>query len=425
MKQSYTTHDWHDVKEHVKNVNAELYDIIDEISPDLPIKLAKYPYGVKISDVNSYYIPTKDGFKGYDAADYPYFLSLDKKLESYIEYDNHISFGQIYSPGTLFPVSQEMSKYPRFNARPSSIFSLMSGLRNINMMPLHQDNDSYYQLVERHNIDSKLSPKNIKDHQKILSAIIKEKSSDWHCSLLIFDGKWRKNTETNPKWHRLYQYILEQSIKVNFAKRSIFHLNNMLYDITKKRRLKIKPFTIEAIKQLLLIAIGDIPGYRPAIDESGLPVELITNTFNEEYSPLNTPVIIEPHTYNPTEPGAPLYHSLCANDFNINEIKSIRPLQYLSEIANYLTIFFEEFKAHPYARGSIYGKLGDLMACRYYSALGGTEGIADVESLLTDDPRFDDIYDKHQKNSYHGLSKRSIFAKSLVSFTFDANSLYN
>jgi hypothetical protein len=423
MKPSYSTVDWQDIKHKIRPINLKLFDIIEEISPKLPIKLVKYPYGMKISDPDLYYVPTGSGLDAFNASDYPYFLSLDKNLESYIEYGDAIVPGQVYTPGTFFPVNQEMSKYPKFNTRPGSLFSLMAGLRNISMMPLNQKNDSYYDLVRKFNIDARLSPGNIRDHQEILASIIKEHDTNWHASILIFDEEWKKNIQTNKKWFPLYQYILEQSIRINSAKRNIFYLDYMLFDITKKLRLRIKPFTINAIKQLLLIAIGDIPGFRPAMDDSGAPIKIITETFNTEYEPLNTPIIIEPHTYNPAEPVGPLYHSLFASDFNTNEQKTFRPLKYLAEISDYLDIYLNEFKDHLYSKNSIYGRLADIMMCRYYSSLGSSGNIEETERLQKYDPRFQSLHEKHKLTSRSGLFKRSLFTKALVSFELDTSKL--
>lgn len=414
---------WNEIKHLVKKVNLPLFEIIDEISPTESVTLAKYKYGDIISTPKHYYTPSKNGFTKSDAAEYPYFMSIDKSLESYVECHGEVFKGQVYNPGKLFPTSHELSKYPGFNVRPKSMFYVLAGLRSVSIMPIHSKTENYYNLADTVGLPKDLPPSTFSSHQTIIKKCTDHMESSWLASVLIFDSSWKKQIFTNKKWYKLHIYLLEQSIKTNFAKRSSFFLAHILNDINKNLRLKLSAFSIETLQHMLSIVIGDLPGHRPCIDDSGLPLEDFTSVFLELYKPQNTPIVIEPHTYNPSEEALPLYLSLCCNDYNINELKTYRPLKYLSELSKHTKQLLKSLSNHPLAEGTIYQNLMHILSCSFYSSLGNTENVQSSDQIMKDDNRFFQLYNKHKTTCSHGIAKRSLFAKSLISCNMNYNKI--
>ncbi|MDF1761022.1 MAG: hypothetical protein P1U40_10835 [Coxiellaceae bacterium] len=425
MTKAFETVSWNDIKHRVEQLNPELFSIIDEIAPPLPIMLVRYPYGITISDPQHYHFPKAANLTPLSALNSPYCFLLENTVETYLHNKDKIIPGTVFTPGDFFPQNFELNRNIATNVRPSSIFYLASGARNINMMPMYQDNESYRKLARHFKIPARYSPKNVADHQPILTYVSNAVATDWHCCMLLFDEKWKENIFNNPKWFLLREYIFKQSIKANASKRNSFYLEHAINDTTKARHIKAKPFSMEMIKYILSVALGDTPGMRPATDDTALPMAQITQAFNEIYAPPTTPIIIEPCRHNPLTDSRAVYHSLSAATFNINDPKSFRPLTYLSEIAENLSIYLKAFKKHPFTKATVFGHLSDAIQLDYYSVLGDAQHIKEASELLNDDSRFNALYETHKEYTNYGFAKRSIFTKALVSVKINSKKLTN
>ena len=410
---------WKDIKNSVKNLNHDLFKIIDDISPEFPIYRAKYTYGEVISDHKHFYFPKSANKEPLLSKDSPFCFILDKKLESYLQYKNKVIPHSIYSAGTLIPQNYEIVKYNQIKMRPSDVFYLSSGVRSINILPLHNENEYYDNLAMDFNIDRKLSPRNIVDHHKIITTINDRIKPDWHSDILLFDEKWKHAIFNNKKWEKLKIYILEQSIKVNSSRRNGLYLDHAITDITNDLKVKKKDFSEEMMKYILLTSIGEQIGLKPAVDELGLPVEALTDAFNGSYKPTTTPVIIEPCEYTPSNANYPIYLSIGATTYNLNSQKTLRPLAYLAEISKRLNIFLEEFENHPFTKNTVFAKIKDHMSIKFYSVLGNSDDILESTKLIDDDDRFKILYNRYKGITQYGFAQKSIFTKALISIKND------
>jgi len=415
MSENFQRVSWKDVSYYFEKLNQPLYNIIDEISPDLPITLVRYPYGTIISDPNYYFYPTGSGVEPLAAKNSPYCFLIERKVQTFLKHKNKVIPGRIYQPGDFFPQNYEISQFQDISVRPKAIFYLSAGLRNIHMMPMTNDGDSYKKLKKHFNIDIKLSPKNIADHYDILSSINQQAPAKWDCTMLLFDEAWKKKIFTDPKWHKLKEFILIQSIRTNSCKRNAFYLEHAINDITRKYKINNKGLSNEMIKNILYTSIGELLGSRPSSNDEGLPASHLTDIFTKIYHPSTTPVIIEPHNFNLNTDSDPIYISLLASTFNLNDEKTFRPNVYLDEVSHSLETYLEEFKNHPFTTNTIFETLHKQISLKFYSVMGDNRNINSADKLLDDDYRFNQIYNKFKDTVQYGFTKRSIFNKALVS----------
>lgn len=408
---------WDDIRGDVAKINAELFNIIDDISPDLPLYKAYYPYGEIIAD-KDFYLPLKDGkVKILSGDEFPYCMLMEKKVEAYLP---KTVLGSLYNLGEFFPVNHEIPRSKYFNVRPNSVFSWYSGVRNISILPLQTSNQSYYNMFDKFPALSNYLPHNPVDHFNILKTICNQ--NNWLSSILVFGKEWKNNIFNNKKWYLLYQYILENSIKNNSAKRNSNYLDHAIYEIFDQYRVNIKGFSLEMIKLIFSIAVEDARGYKPAVNEEGLPLTAITNGFLENYSPLNSPIIMESYSPSLSAKRETAYIPLYGLDYELGGNKSTTTLVYMQEIHDTLKILLDKFKYHHLTKGTIYSLLEEVMTNRYYTYFGGRSFVKESLRLIDDDTRFKHLYLKY-KHVSPNFCQRSLFTKSMISIDIDINKL--
>ncbi|MDF1761111.1 MAG: hypothetical protein P1U40_11305 [Coxiellaceae bacterium] len=414
---------WKNVKSRVSELNMPLFNLIEEINPkDLPIFLVKYPYGTTISTDRHYFIPDAKGeLKPFDIDKFPYMFVLEKALELYADEKEKNITRQIYTPGSFFPYNFNSSRTGAMSPRPKSVFTLCSGVRNINILPIFKMNDHYKQLSKHFTIDKKLNPGNPDDHFNIALQILKQQKSDWHSSVLVFSDEWTKNINDNPKWLKLKCHLLEQCINKNAYSKNQFLLDHAIHDIIRDNNLKLTSYSIEIIKQMIYIALGDYPGFKPSTDDNALPRSTLVELLNNFY--LNTPIIIEPTIQPPKYGNPPIYHALMLSA-SINRT-SLKSSQRLFEIAENFDAILQELSTHLLTQTAAYGKLNNCLEYRLYSERGGNHKIIkDSLQLLQHDYRFKYRHANEKENVdeiIKSFPRRSLFAKALISLSYNNN----
>ncbi|MDF1760346.1 MAG: hypothetical protein P1U40_07400 [Coxiellaceae bacterium] len=414
---------WNHIKSRVRELNTPLFELIEEINPsDLPITLAKYPYGATISTDKYYFVPDENcKLIAYASSQFPYMFVLDKALELYANEKEKNITRQIYTPGTLFPYNFNSSRAGAMSPRPKSIFTLTSGVRNINVLPIFKINDHYKQLAKYFAINKNLDPANPDDHFNIALQILKKQNSDWRSSVLVFSDEWTKNINENPKWLKLKCFLMEQSIKKNAYSKNQFFLDHALHDNIRDNNLKLTSYSIEIIKQMIYISLGDYPGFKPSTDDTALPLTTLVEPLSSFY--LNTPIIIEPTIQEPKIGNPPIYHALMLNaSLNSTSFKSS---QRLFEIAENFEQILQGLATHLLTKTAAYGQLIDCLECQLYTERGDNHKIIkNALQLLDDDCRFNYHFSDNKVNGdviIKPFPKRSLFAKALIALSFNSN----
>ncbi|WP_203384406.1 hypothetical protein [Cysteiniphilum marinum] len=411
---------WDEVKHHVKKINPKLYEIIDEINPDLKIQKIQYNYGDMICDQTKYYQKSK-GFNEniLDASEMPLLLLMDGMLELYMEFNQKVITYDIYKPGDFFPYSQDCEFEFAYPSKPYSIYFLHAGLRNISILPMVEINTDYLQLAEMYNINPSLNPEINSNQYLILKELIKNETSAWNCNLLAFDKHWKHEIKNNIKYYKLKEYMKDQALLTHKYRKSSFYADYVMRNMAKKYKgMRNQEYIFEVIKNIILTSLGDIIGFAPVTDDVSLPKNLISDKFIKGYGEKFTPAIIAPYKYNYSKDSLPVYYSLYLNNDTIHETKSFQPSAYMEIIHNVIDFYLTEFANHELTKSFAFGMMKDNLTLKYYAQRGNRGDknyLSDASKLLVDDIRFKNLYDEYNTLSNYHFPKRSNFMRALIS----------
>lgn len=368
---------WSEIKHKVKELNPLFYENLAAVNPsdDLRLLIVKYPYGFKMSDEKAFYMP-----KGYE--DYLDGNGFDKKapltfvLENQVEYffdtsHNHVLW-KVHSPGSFFPVTLNVELDGTRRFYPQSIFTVTSGVRDITLLSLHGTTNDYYNLRRKYEIPAEVSPSNPLHHFKIFKRIIEAEQIEWHSTVLLFAKEWQDELYNNPKWWPFKQFLLENSIRVNSCHRSMIFLDNAIHDITRSMDFKFRPYTHEIIKQILLIATQETPGFKPATGNEGFPVDDVSLALkNSSRELLSYPIFMQAAMMTHDNKNDFIYNSITYNTSTKYEQK-LNPNTYLNEIMMHLKDYLFYLTDHRLTEGTIFANLHNLLEVFPCSTRGST-----------------------------------------------------
>ncbi|GGF99071.1 MULTISPECIES: hypothetical protein [Cysteiniphilum] len=409
---------WQEVKGFFKTLNPLLFEILEEINPvDHLFYILKYPYGQKISDDKFFYIPDSVGnIVSKDVKHFPYFFLVKNNLELYLETHNNIISEVVYQPGDFFPFTVDLPKN-RFVSKPISPFSLNSGIRSLIILPLTNEGIPYFRLLKKYGLSSDLTPSNPNTHFEIFKSIANQEDIKWASELVMFDNKWEDRIQNDMRYYKLRLYILEKAIRTNDFRTNTFYLDYALNEIVHKQKIPVKNYTLQVLKNLFSVAVCDSTGYRPVSDETGMPINMLLEKFNEIYQPNTTPCVVECSMRNDSK-NLPIYASIAPDNKTLTNKKSFQQAAYLNEIADYKEFFLDELSRNRLTCESAYGSMKNILELTLYSERGNNDrNIHKAIDLLDHDKRFKVIYDKYKDKVKYGFSVRSSFTKSLIGIT--------
>jgi hypothetical protein len=355
---------WSSIKSKVKALNPAFYNALEACSPgdNLPLLTVQYPYGFKLSDDKGFYLPEGyDDFLEGDGFDKkaPLTFVLDKEIEYYFNTSqNHIQW-RIYKAGDYFPitVNSELDGDDRFY--PKSIFTVTSGIRDVTLLSLHGTTKDFYSIRRKYEIPVELSPSKPLNHFHIFKKIIEKENIKWYSTVLLFSKEWQHKIYNEPSWWPFREYLMSNASRINSFQRSIFYLDQAIHDITRSMDYKFRPFTHEAIRQLIFIAVGQSPGFRPATSDEGFPVDEVSQALKQSSKELlNHPIIMQASTMDRDTRKKFIYSSITYNTSTRYE-SSVKPNLYLNEIIEHLNEYLLYFKDHAITKGTIYETLYD------------------------------------------------------------------
>jgi hypothetical protein len=92
------------------------------------------------------------------------------------------------------------------------------------------------------------------------------------------------------------------------------YLMRLLYSqIHHHKNIRTTVHLSDTIRYLLQIALGVLPGFRPAQDESYGPIGAIQNAYYEVYGLKYAPILMQPDYFNMLKDSSPIYASLQHN----------------------------------------------------------------------------------------------------------------
>lgn len=319
---------WKDVKEAVAKVNPKFAAVINNmsLSNDFSLYLVRYPFGSLIVKSGVFYVPNEKGQivpisdpsisdKFRKALNYnngiPMGVILKKSAELFMQTKEHtIPFGMM-KEGKIFALWRILN--PSMSYLAPQIWNISSGARDIFFLPKITDTASYKKLAKARNIKYPM-PRNLLEQAAILTHLAnhKEFSSEWNTEMLFFPNIWLKYQDDD-NWIRFHHFLLQEAWENSEHWRNKvvydFIWDSFVKEITEKN-IRIAPHRIDIVKHLIMVGLGVLPGFCPAIDNEAAPVGSLQDEFIDIYDLKRfSPTIMVPHHFSPNEK-RPVYWSL-------------------------------------------------------------------------------------------------------------------
>ena len=309
LKETY----WDEVRDEVYKVNPELAKICDELNPGKKYSLIRlsYPYGSTIVDKGEFYFPSpgqdlisiKDNrlpknlkeMLGYSSI--PLSLVLHNDSEVFVESNSRVTPLNFFKPGDLFGVFESMGCLTEIPS--DSIWSVTAGGRSVFMIPRITDKIGHNRIRKEFGISSNEPPSDLTSQWKVFKGIYQHSGGldRWSNDILVFTDKWFED-KNDIAWLKFQKYIF----KLCWAQLQLLRdatefslLWSSFADAISSRNLKPRPYLVDTLKHLVSIASGSGVAFKPAIDESALPVSLIQDAYIHCYN-LKTyfPTLMQP-----------------------------------------------------------------------------------------------------------------------------------
>lgn len=354
---------WTDFRDEVKKVNYELYDIIEQISPDKKYKLVKvqYPYGEYILERGIPRLPYAS--ENYFRVDNPCMpshlkeqlcycstplaLQLKNSGEVFLETNDRIVPLYIFSPGSLFGLFESASYLSGRETTP--IWDVTAGARSVLMVPKISDAIAHNKIRTELGIKNNV-PKTLSDHWSLFKTIATKinQENPWHCDILFFTKNWLDNKNDGTKWLKFHNYLLQKSWIQSSHMRTRTEMNIFWEKFSSaigKRHLRPNSYIVATVKHLIYLALGQNPGFKAA-DESelALPSKIIENVYQNIYSLKEyAPTILHAHHLGESDKNLALFYSLAyptllestpniRHKVNINIMSELREMSLLMEM---------------------------------------------------------------------------------------------
>lgn len=317
-------YEWHEIRDNVHEVNAELANIVDQLDPNSDYKLyeASYNYGDLILDEGVLTLPTSDGLtvplensavpeqlkKSLSYSSAPIGVIMSNTVEVFIESDSDVIPLVILGPGRTLGLLETLDPVGAYCLR--HIWSSCAGTRSVYMLPKIGDKISHGRLQRELGITVD-APKNSFDHFNIFKTISKSthfSKNKWVMKILFFSEKWFGAESFN---EYLKRYMIQRSSYTR--NKSTFDVlwHFFAKELTGKGK-KPNPYVLDTLKHVVKILIGMAPGYSPVYnDETRGPLDEIQKIYLNLYRLSSVPTIMAPYHFTIGEQQhSPVIHSM-------------------------------------------------------------------------------------------------------------------
>ena len=316
---------WQDVRDAVANSCKDLANIIDDISPskEHTVFKVRYPFGMKISDKTSLYLPTSLN-TSILATDY----ENDNNIKNKITY-NLLPLGIIVKNTIefFFDIHRKVFSLATFGKGLgigiweyygwSTPYSITSGARSLYMLPKISEALSHKQLKKKFDV-IQAPPKHLYDHWQVFTQIANsnEVATKWLCEVIFLSAKWAESIKKDPAWLKLAFYVSQKGWQHSGYERKKASLD-IVWEVfvrsLSNNDLKFDPYVVDTLKHILYISVGAIPASGPSIGEDEVgPLKNIQKIYEdpsgyglEEY----IATIMQPEYFSITKT-TPVYYSL-------------------------------------------------------------------------------------------------------------------
>ena len=322
---------WENVREEVHKVNPFLTELIDEFCThsQLPLYRGRYPFGATIVKDGIFYLPTSKGTVLPLNDD-----SIPQSMQENVGYNNGIPLGivlrnsaelfmcpkartipfSIMQPGKLFGLWRALSSSLSYLA--PQVWHMVAGARNIFFLPRITDTPSYKKLARARGIKQPM-PRNLLDQWPMLTQLASHPnfSHKWYTDMLFFPFSWL-NIKDGARLNSLpfHHYLLQEAWKSaeHWRNKVIYDFiwDSFIKEIINEHNIKASPHLIDIVKHLILVGLGALPGFSPALDNQSAPIDGFKEDLVSIYDLKKfAPTIMVPHHFS-LEEDKPVYVSL-------------------------------------------------------------------------------------------------------------------
>lgn len=399
---------WSEIKHKVKAVNPSIYQVIEEVAPDItaPFFLAQYAFGEHFGIKNHAYLPTSSGkvekidsrhtdnelfqHLGYGRNSLPLGIILDKYCEwHYFGENNRIFPDCVQGAGAIFNMQIVFDEDKTVD---NNVLSVSSGALSSFMLPNIGCARKHGRIQKYFAVDSP-APKSPYEHYLIFKEILQDKNTatDWRSEILYFSEQFIEEVKHNDKWLKLKLYFSEALRKKLTQNTYDSSCNDLFLSAKKVNRFRPTPFIMDTAKYIFNICMGAGIGVKPAIDEQYLPVQEIQKAYSECYGLEYTPTLMVPASLN--EQNDSIYYPLQCPFAKINTFKTNQSNSTITELEtlkNVLLAYQEEFTEEEGAAfGSPLHRVSKETEFGFYHYQStGQSAIKNSLELLESDKRF-------------------------------------
>lgn len=403
---------WNDIKNNILGLNPELAQIITKINPSDQYKIyrASYSFGDMIMSNGKFNVPINNQILAIDNQNVPSNISndlssyngmpfgilLNKSFETFVSIGNRVIPFEIIEPGVPFSLWKNLDSEISFQGLFK--WNVCAGSRSIFVLPKISDNYSHQKLQKILKIDA-TAPRSLEEQWKLFVEIynVQKTIKPWHLDVLFFSKKWIDSAKSNPEWFDLHRFLLKRGWETSSFWRNevAFRLiyNKFIEALTEKG-IKSKPKILAIVKHLILIGLGLLPGFCPAIDEQFCPLNLLQSSYIEHYQLKDyIPTIMRPKYFS-LEDQQPVYFSLQWDTLlepyqeDKSQINVMDLLEDVLKTMEYFTSFIQNKNANFEIYSTPLQNITKVKYEYYHNSQSYLKDVKHTKSLIEFDERF-------------------------------------
>lgn len=290
---------WGEQKQAIKQVNSELFNVVEELDlgDDLPLYKVKYPYGAKIIESGTFQVMNdKDEMVPIDhdsiprkasedlnfAKVIPMGLLLKGVMELYIQGENQTYPLFLFKPGKMCATTGIFSK--DLSNRRNNFWQATAGVKTTFITSKLTNNALIRNLSCQHKYEFTV-PKSYNDQWQLFTEISKAVESNWELEMIFFPKAWFKNLD-QLRWKGFKLFVLEYGWEVMNSWR-LAHWNDYEFSMAASRchKRSYHTFTYRLAKHLIAISKGYWLGLSITNSDEYLPrsdlLDLIADATNQ------------------------------------------------------------------------------------------------------------------------------------------------
>lgn len=290
---------WDAVRNHFKQINPELYQIIEQLSPSKKLTFIKltYAFGDLILKEGVLQLPSKIFQKNLhsthwrstfqlDYSSIPLLFLLDKSCEVFTLENERVVPLKVFDSGRLFGTF-EIANYLLGQSYIPPWYAT-AGNRSLFTLPKISEQGRLKKLKAHFKLTSNTQIFSLQDHWYLFKQIAQDPNftEPWSLSLLVFPQHWFDFDKNDPAWYKFQFYLFKeawnQSQQLRLKDELSIHWQLSLKAIAQ-RKIQPNPYLTHTLQHLLLIAQNQAPSFSLMQNNNLAPIRGLQEVLLEIY----------------------------------------------------------------------------------------------------------------------------------------------